>query len=225
MPTFRHVEKYQFSDIKTVELGGLRRYVLESGEKYPSITSVLGAVEDKTWLESWRNALGPAKADAESKRCADRGTAIHLLTEKYLKNEEPDLDSASTLNAGLFRQIRPHLNKINNIYALEKAVYNKQLRIAGRCDCVAEYDGVLSVIDFKTSNQYKYRDMIEGYFLQATFYALAFNEMFEECVEDVVIIIAIEKGIVPLVFREKINKFVKPLLQKTKEFRKKHHVK
>jgi len=198
----------------------MRRYVVSSGEKYPSITSLLGMVEDKTWLNDWRNALGPAKADKESKRCADRGTAVHAMSEKYLSNSDPNLDSHLIENVKLFKQIKLHLNKINNIYCLEKPVYSNQLRVAGRCDCVGEYEKRLSVIDFKTSNQYKYREAIEGYFLQATFYALAFNEMFEECVEDIVIIIAIEKGIVPLVFRDKINNHVKPLLRKIKEFRK-----
>lgn len=221
MPTFNHISKYEFSDIKTVDLGGLRHYILPNGEKYPSITSVLGAVEDKQWLEDWRKMLGPIKASAESKRCADRGTVLHDLTEKYLSNTPVDLDSVSIENAVLFKQIRFDLNKINSIYALEKVVYNNQLRIAGRCDCIAEFDKTLSVIDFKTSNRYKYRDDIEGYFIQATFYALAFNEMFDEIIEDIVIIIAIEKDAVPMVFREKIDRFIKPLFNKTREFNRK----
>jgi genome maintenance exonuclease 1 len=222
MPEFIHVDKLHFEELKTIELGGFRRYVLPDGSKMPSITSILGETGDKAWLENWRTALGPAKANQESKRCADRGSTIHALTEKYLLNQELNLDAVQFENANLFRQLKFALNRINNIYGLEKAVYNRQLGVAGRCDCIAEFDEVLSVIDFKTANKNKRREMIDDYFMQATFYALAINEMFDECIEDIVILIAVEKGAVPLVFKDKINNHIKPLLTRVKEFRKKH---
>lgn len=219
-PKFNHINKYKFEELKTIELGGMRRYILPSGDKYPSITSVLGATEDKTWLEDWRNMLGPTKANAESARCAKRGIDLHHLAEQYLSNLELEVDKFAREHVALFYQIRSHLNKIKNIHGLEKALYNNQLRIAGRCDCIADYNGVPSIIDFKTSNRFKIKENIQNYFIQATFYALAFNEMFDECIEDIVILVAVEKDGIPMVFQEKINKFIRPLLQKAKQIRK-----
>ena len=223
MKTFKHAEGYVFDETNKVEAIGMGRYSTSDGEKYPSITRVLGATKDGSWLEDWRQSLGVEKADAESKRCADRGTAIHLLAEQYLGNQVPEVDKVSIENAKLFNQIKFDLNRINNVVGLEKNLASKTLGVAGRSDCIAEFDGVLSIIDYKTSNRFKYRENIEDYFIQATFYALAFNEMFDETIEDIVIIMAIEKDTVPMVFKEKIDNFIKPLFHRVKEFKRKQN--
>lgn len=198
---------------------GKRFYVTPTGNKYPSITTLLGEKE-KPQLTNWRNMLGPQKADKETKRCADRGTAIHEMVEKYLNNQQyPEFtyDYKQEYVSG-FNQLRMRLNKINNIRVQEAALYSNVLKVAGRVDCIGEYEGVLSVIDFKTATKNKERDMIEDYFLQTTAYAIMWHELTNEPIEDIVILIATEKGLAPLVFKEKIDKYVKPLLKRINEY-------
>lgn len=211
------------SNVPTIEelsdriTNGQRWYTTPTGVKYPSVTTVLGAKE-KPWLEDWRQSLGPKKAAKETKRCADRGTAVHKLAEDYLNNVENPSKGHDPLNVKLFNQLKIRLNKVNNIRAQEVPLYSHTLKIAGRVDVVAEYDGVLSIIDFKTSNNNKTEDMIEDYFIQCTAYALMYDELFGEFIEDIVVLIAVEKGMMPLLFKRKIDDYVKPLVDRINMF-------
>lgn len=202
--------------VKTLP-SGIRHYTTPEGNYYPSVTTVLGQKE-KPWLEDWRQMLGKEKADKEQARCADRGSAIHELIERYLNNEDEFTRGYKSEYVRGFNQLKFRLNHINNIRVQEAALYSDSLRVAGRVDCIGEYDGVLSVIDFKTSNNNKDHSMIEDYFLQCTAYAVMWYEMTGEAIEDIVILMSVEKGMVPLVFHEKIDKYVKPLLLRIDEF-------
>lgn len=217
---FMHLNPKQIPEAKDTTLAsGKRFYVTPSGNKYPSITTVLGAKE-KPWLKEWQNMLGTDKAAKETKRCADRGTAIHEMAERYLNNEEhPKLTKEYDVKhvAG-FNQLRTRLNHIDNIRGQELALYSDDLQVAGRVDCVGEYDGVLSIIDFKTSNNNKDKSMIEDYFLQCTAYALMWYELTGEKIENIVILMSVEKGMVPLIFKEEINKYIQPLVKRVVEF-------
>lgn len=190
---------------------GKRFYVTPQGNKYPSITTVLGHKE-KPWLNEWRNMLGTKKADKETKRCADRGEAVHELIEKYLDNESEFMRGYKPEYVAGFNQLKFYLNRVNNIRTQEAALYSDTLKVAGRVDCIGEYNGKLSIIDFKTSNNYKDKSMIEDYFKQCTGYAIMWNELTGEPIENITILMTVEKGLVPLVFEEKIDKYVKPLL-------------
>lgn len=210
----------KFVEIAASQVNGQRIYNTPAGG-FPSITTVLGAVADKTWLTGWKMSLGESKADAETKRCAERGTNVHLLAEKYLNN---DMD----YNAGfrlddqkLFNQIKISLNKINNIHAQEIPMYSELLRLAGRCDCIAEFDGVLSIIDFKTSNGNKDDHKIEDYFLQCTAYSLMYEEMFGITIDQIVVIIAVEKGMMGQVFKRDRSPYIGKLIKKVKQFNEK----
>lgn len=196
---------------------GIRHYTTPEGNQYPSVTTVLGHKE-KPWLEDWRNMLGKEKADKEQKRCADRGTAVHELVERYLNNEEDFTRGYKSEYVKGFNQLKFRLNRINNIRTQEAALYSDTLRLAGRVDCIGEYDGVPSIIDFKTSNNNKDREMIEDYFLQCTAYAIMWFEMTGESIQDITILMTVEKGMVPLVFQDKIDKYVSPLLQRIDEY-------
>lgn len=202
--------------VKTLP-SGIRHYTTPDGNQYPSITTMLGHKE-KPWLEDWRQMLGKEKADKEQKRCADRGSAIHELIEKYLNNEEEFTRGYLPEYVKGFNQLKFRLNRINNIRTQEAALYSDTLKLAGRVDCIGEYDGVLSIIDFKTSNNNKEHDMIEDYFLQCTAYAIMWHEMTGEAIEDIVILMSVEKGMVPLIFKEKIDKYIKPLLKRIDEY-------
>lgn len=197
--------------------GSQRWYTTPEGNEYASVTTILGHGE-KQWLEDWRNMLGEKKADREKKRASERGTAVHEMAEKYLLNEDNPSKGYKAEHTKLFNQIKMRLNKVDNIMAQEVALYSDLLRIAGTVDCVAEYEGVLSIIDFKTSNNNKTEDMVEDYFLQCTAYSIAFAEMYGEIIEDIVVLIAVEKGMMPMVFKRNINEFIEPLQQRINTF-------
>lgn len=208
-----------FEELKSAIKRGERWYTTPLGVAYPSVTTILGA-EDKPGLAAWKTALGPAKAKKETDRCSERGTAVHLMVEHFLNNV--DLDDVTRnqtySNIKIFNQMKTRLKRIDNIRAQEIPLYSNTMKIAGRVDCVAEYDGVLSIIDFKTSNNTKDVKMVHDYFLQCTAYAIMYSELFNEAIEDIVVIIGVEKGAMPMVYRKKIDDYVKPLLKRISKF-------
>lgn len=196
-------------------VNGKRFYKTPSNSKYPSITTILGH-EEKQAIVDWRTSLGPKKAKKETERCSARGTIVHEMVEKYLNNEDVELLSNSEYYAK-FLQIKLPLNKINNIHVQEAALYSDELAVAGRVDCIGEYNGVLSIIDFKTSNNHKTKEMIFDYYLQATAYALMYYELTGVLIEKIVIIMSVEKGF-PLVFEQTIHAYITPLLKRIEKF-------
>ncbi len=190
-----------------------RFYTTPDGNKYPSITTVLGAGE-KEWLKEWRLSMGIEKADAETKRAAERGTAVHAMVEAYLNNTPDPTELYPGSDAILvFNKMRFVLNKIDNIITQETALWSDVLRVAGRVDCVGEYKGKLSLIDFKTSTGNKRESMISDYYLQTTAYALMFQERYGIQIDNLVIIMGVEKDM-PLVFQQPVEPYIKPLLQR-----------
>ena len=214
---FTHTKTPSLIDLPSQITNNQRWYTLPDGTKLPSITTVLGQKE-KPALQNWRQSLGPAKADKETKRCSDRGTAVHLMAERYLNNEEDCTRDQIQEHIRLFNQLKLKLGEITNIRAQEVALYSEQLKVAGRTDCIAEFEGILSIIDFKTATNNKDLELVQDYFLQATAYAIMFHERTEIPIEDIVIIIAVEKGLMPLVFKDKIDNYVKPLLERINTF-------
>lgn len=210
---FIHTDTPEIIELQSTTTNKGRWYTLPSGEKLASITTILGAKE-KPAITEWRMSLGPKKADKETKRCADRGEAVHLMAEHYLDNKELNFRDYKPEHVKLFNQLKFKLNKINNIRAQEIPLHSAALRVAGRVDCVAEYEDILSVIDFKTANNNKDTGMVEDYFLQATAYAIMYHEMYGVAIEDIVILIAVERGITPMVYRRKIYDYVEPLLDR-----------
>jgi len=220
MSPFTHKPMQNLPIVKVQNnVGGKRYYITPNGDRYPSITTMLGH-QEKPWLEDWRTSLGREKADKETKRATERGDAIHKLIEIYLNNKLTfDITKGyhSEYIAG-FNQVKLRLNKVDNIRAQEVALYSDTLKVAGRIDCIAEYDGVLSVVDFKTSTNMKNENMIHDYFLQTTAYAIMWAEVTGEPIEDIVILMSVERGMAPLVFKEKIDKYIKPLLIRIDEY-------
>ena len=170
-----------------------RRYETENGTRAPSITTVLGDTADKSGLFEWRKRVGEEKANAISRNAAARGTKMHTLCEKYLLNEDMG-EITNDMGGILFKGIRPLLDKLDNVRCLESRLFSSKLGVAGTVDCIAEFDGNLTVIDFKTSRRPKKKEHIEDYFLQGCFYFSAFYEMTGELPNQISILIAVEDG-------------------------------
>jgi len=170
-----------------------RVYEINSKISYPSITTVLSKTSDKSSLVKWRKRVGEEQARKVTKAATTRGTSMHKLCEDYLLNEPLD-DLGSTSGEFLFRGIRPKLDLIDNVRCLETQLHSNILKVAGTVDCIAEYEGKLSVIDFKTSIRPKKEIWIRDYFLQGCFYFMAYRELVGEMPFQVCILISVQDG-------------------------------
>jgi genome maintenance exonuclease 1 len=175
---------------------GRRLYSVPSGGKYPSITTVLSCNPDKkASIAKWRARVGAEKAQRISTRASSRGTDFHLMAEDYLNNRyDENKFKGKFLPLMMFKNAKPILDRIDNIYAQEAALYSDHLEIAGRVDCIAEFDGELSIIDFKTSAEEKKLEWIQDYLIQETAYACMLYERYKLKVNKIVTIIACESG-------------------------------
>ena len=183
--------------LKAKNVNGKRFYeIIETKKIYPSITSVL-SIRQKEGLVEWRKKVGDAVANHIMITAANRGTAVHNMVEDYLNNLDINSNEKykkQFLPKMMFNVLQPELKKINSICLQEAQMYSEKYTVAGRCDCIAEYDGVLSVIDFKTSKGEKKEDWIENYFIQGSAYAEMYEEHFGKPIEQVVILIVTEEG-------------------------------
>ena len=166
---FTHVD-CELPKLKRKNIDGARYYTV-NGRPMVSITSVTSWYNKQIFID-WRKRIGEAEANRITKRATSRGTATHELIENHLLNKEVEFDKPSPKM--LFLQAKETLKNINNIYALEESLYSEELGVAGTVDCIAEYNGELSIIDFKTAEKPKKRDWIENYFVQAAAYACMF---------------------------------------------------
>ena len=178
-------------ELKRVTIDGVRYYDVPDGNKLVSITSVISWINREIFI-GWRKRVGTQEADKITKASTSRGTDFHTLAEHYLKNEE--LPSVQPLSEYLFKQAKPQLSLIDDIVALETSLYSQKLGVAGTVDCIAQYDGELAVIDFKTSKKPKPREWIDHYFVQCAAYACMFYEMTGQIVKKFVIIMSCEDG-------------------------------
>jgi genome maintenance exonuclease 1 len=197
-----------------------RRYTAPNGEVYPSITTVLSSYNKKAIYE-WRKRVGEEEANRVSRKAANRGTKLHSLCEDYLKNELTPMKMQSIMpdTKELFLQLRPELDaNIGDVYGLEQALYSKNLQIAGRCDCIAEWNGELSIIDYKTSSKEKNEDHIQNYFMQCTAYAEMFEEITGRPINQIVVAIAVE-GDNPQFFVRDKHLYVSQLKQYISNYR------
>lgn len=194
----------KLSDIESIDKDGKRYYPVPNGKFYPSITTVT-SFKKAAFFKEWRKRVGEEVADRKTARSCSRGTAFHSIVESYLKNDHISSDNTSPLPFTLFQVAKPILNRINNIHLLEGALYSDYLRVAGRVDCIAEFDGELAVIDFKTSDKEKKEEWIENYFVQATAYAVMFYELTGIQPTKIVIIIATEEGHCQVIEKTNLN--------------------
>ena len=191
------------------------RYYTVNNKPMVSITSVTSHFNKEIFVE-WRKKVGDDEANRITKRATTRGTAVHELIESHLLNKDVKYDKPGPKM--LFQQSKPKLKKINNIYALEKSLYSNELGVAGTVDCIAEYDGELSIIDFKTAAKPKPREWIENYFVQAVAYACMFYELTNIPVKKLVIFMTCENGEVKIYEEYDKMKYMKLLVQYIEKF-------
>jgi genome maintenance exonuclease 1 len=215
---FTHVD-LKLPQLQRETIDGVRYYKVPNGnelKKLVSITSVTSNYK-KEFFNKWRQRVGVEEADKITKAATSRGTDFHTLTENHLLNI-PELPKVQPLSERLFENALPFLNRINNIHALESSLYSEFLGIAGTVDCIAEYDGELAIIDFKTSVKPKPRDWVEGYFVQCCAYACMLHEMTGISVKKLVIIMSCENGEVEVYEEYDKAKYIRLLTQYIKKF-------
>ena len=216
---FQHVEMKTLPELECETLPTGRTYITPEGNKYPSITTVL-SLRGKEGIKKWRERVGEEEANKISTQAATRGTAVHQLAEDYLNNKEDWSKGSMPSNLFAFNQIKTILDKrVNNIWAQEVPLYSDKFMIAGRVDCIAEFDGELTIIDFKTSRKPKKAEWIQNYFLQAAFYAAAFYERTGVAIKKFAIIITVD-GDDPQVFTGNTHDYLKELLEVRTEYAK-----
>ena len=196
---FIDLDKSKLPKTKGMNIDGFRFYKVDE-KNYPSVTTVLGILK-KEGLQKWRDSIGEKVAQWEMGRASRRGKATHTLVEQYIKNETPSI--RDVLPLGLFKLLKPYVDQIDNIHLLEAIMFSHKLTIAGQVDCVAEYNGKLSVIDFKTANKERQESWIENYFLQCTAYAIMYEEIFGTPIEQIVIMLASEDGTSQIFVKER----------------------
>lgn len=209
-----------YDNLKTIE-GKARLYITPEGDKFPSVTTILG-LKTKGDIQAWRDRVGAAEADRITRHACVRGNALHSLAEKYLNNEDEVIEESAMPHVKLsFSVVQKVLDKhIGKIVLQECPLYSRRLRLAGRVDLVAEFDGCLSIVDFKTSSRVKTEEDIENYFMQASFYAAAFYERTGIAIKQIVIIMIVDGQTKPLVFIQNSYKWLPALMVVREEYRK-----
>lgn len=191
---FEHVE-LDLPPIDRETIDGVRYYKIPDDEQFLKLVSITSVIShyNKEFFAKWRKRVGEVEANKITKQATSRGTDFHTLTEFFLKNEECDTD-VLPISQFLFKIAKSELKNLNKIYGLEKALYSKELGVAGTVDCIAEYKGELAIVDFKTSKKAKPREWIDHYFVQCAAYACMLYEMTGIIVKKFVIIMACEDG-------------------------------
>lgn len=201
---------------KTTEEG--RRYFTPDGKAYPSITTVL-SILGKEAILAWRARVGEEEANKVSRQASTRGTAVHKLAEDYVDNVEDWKGKHMPANIATFNTIKPILDEhVDNIWFQEVFLYSDKLKCAGQVDCIAEYDGVLSIIDYKTSRRVKKKEDITNYFIQMCFYAAAFLERTGIAIKQAVVIMAVDDN-EPLVFKVPTYEYLEHFIAVRKKYK------
>ena len=218
---FNHLPKIEFPELKAKNIDGKRFYEnLETNQSYPSITTVL-SIRDKQGLHEWRQKVGDEVANYIARTSANRGTAVHNMVEDYLNNLDTttleEKHKKNFLAWCMFNEFKPILNNINNIHTQEAQLFSEKYTVAGRVDCIAEYEGELSVIDFKTSSGEKKEEWITNYFIQGSAYAEMYEEQTGTPIENIVILVVTEDGATQ-VFKKNKKDYLPLLKEAIEEF-------
>lgn len=216
-------ESLDWNDLDSVQEDGKRFYLTPSGKKYPSMTTVLQLMTAEG-IAKWRARVGDEVANKISAQASRRGTLMHKLCEDYVNNEEINTESLMPLDLQNFNALKEQMDKhFGKVYGQEIALYSDFLEMAGRVDCIAEYKGKLSIIDYKTSKKVKKRSNIKNYFMQAAGYAVMFEEIFKKPINNLVILMSVDhEGVVEFV--EKRDDHIHDLIELRKKYKEKNNI-
>jgi len=215
--TFKYCNFLGELELKKRETPGCRLYELPDGQWVPSITSVTSFYNREIFVK-WRKRVGIEEANRITKKATTRGTDFHEAAQAYLENRDMVWEDYLPATQFMFHHAKPYLDKINNIHAIERTLYSEYLGLAGRVDCIAEYDGELAVIDFKTSEKIKPEKWMENYFVQEMFYAAAYFELTGIPVTKLITIMVTPGGEVEVFDKRNKGDYIKLLVRYIKEF-------
>ena len=215
--SFTHCNFLGDLELKKKETPGCRLYELPSGQWVPSITSVTSFYNRQIFI-NWRKKVGIEEANRITKKATTRGTDYHEAAQAYLENRDLVWEDYLPATRFMFHHSTPYLDKINNIHAIERTLYSEYYGLAGRVDCIAEYEGELAVIDFKTSEKIKPEKWLENYFVQEMFYASAYYELTEIPVKKLITIMVTPGGEVKVFDKRNKGDYIKLLVRYIKEF-------
>ena len=201
-------------------INGGRVYTTPEGNKYSSVTTVLGELS-KAGIQKWRKSIGEEQANKITGKASRRGTRLHSICESYIKNEDGYLEGQLPDVLAMFQSIEPIFKRINNVHGVELGLYSDHLGLAGRTDLIAEFDGRLSVIDYKSSAKTKKYEYCYNYFAQCAAYAIMYEERTNIPIDQVVIIIAVDSDH-PQLFIEKRDSWVHRIWEAKKMYRENH---
>ena len=204
-------------ELQKKETNGIRLYNLPNGEWVPSITSVTSFYNRQIFAD-WRKRVGIEEANKITRKATARGTDFHEAVELYMLNKEIEWENFKPLTKFMFHHATPYLDRINNVHAIERTLYSEYLGLAGRVDCIAEYDGELAVIDFKTSTKIKPEKWLENYFVQEMFYASAYYELTGIPITKLITIMVTPDGDVKVFDKRNKGDYIKLLVRYIKEF-------
>ena len=214
---FTHCNYLGDLELNKKETNGIRLYNLPNGDWVPSITSVTSFYNRQIFID-WRKRVGIEEANRITKRATTRGTDFHEAAQAYLMNLQMDWNEFMPLTKIMFAHAKPYLDKINNIHAIERTLYSEYLGLAGRVDCIGEYEGELAVIDFKTSDKIKPEKWLENYFVQEMFYASAYYELTGISVKKLITLMVTPSGDVKVFDKRNKDDYIKLLVRYIKEF-------
>ena len=214
---FKH-DEVSVPELSTKNINRKRFYQTPEGKLYPSITTVLQK-RKMAGLMEWRKSVGDDVANYIARTAAHRGTKVHHMCEDFLNNNfDEEVHKKNFLPYVLFGQLKPVLmQKVNNILAQECGLYTDKYRVAGRVDCIAEYNGVKSIIDFKTSRKERNDEWNESYYIQASAYAEMFEERTGIEINQIVILVVTEDGVVQEFVKTK-GEYIPKLIEAIDDF-------
>ena len=215
--TFIHHNYLGDLELQKKETNGIRLYNLPDGQWVPSITSVTSFYNRQIFID-WRKRVGIEEANRITKKATARGTDFHEAAQEYLENRDLVWENYLPATRYMFHHATPYLDKINNIHAIERTLYSEYLGLAGRVDCIAEYEGELAVIDFKTSSKIKPEKWLENYFVQEMFYAAAYYELTDIPVTKLITIMVTPNGEEKVLDKRNKEDNIKLLVRYIKEF-------
>jgi len=213
---FKHIE-IELPEMESTTLDGIRYYPTPTGNMYPSITSVTSHYNRQIFKE-WRERVGNVEADRICKESTTRGTNFHQICQDYLENKLLESDRYDEEAYFMFDSVKSELDNITNIHAIESSLYSDYLGIAGRVDCIAEYNGELAVIDFKTSKKIKPEEWIQQYFVQEVAYACMYHELTGKVVKQLVTIMVTPEGKVKVFIKTNLGVYIALLTRYIKKF-------